>query len=663
MFWLFLWFLLCGLSGWLIVESLFPLPRYQRAFTSLALGLTLQVWLANLLAHVLTVPLASWMSALSLFLLGIGLQARSGFRHLDWRSWWVPGQWLAFLLLGWAFFGIERGLNIFDDPQNLPTLSLMGAGDIPPHFPYDPALRYGYHYFLILLAAEFMRLADLFPWTALDLARALSLTLVLILVYLWVRRFTRSQMAGVLGSVFFAFVSGTRWLLFVFPPSWVESISRHITLIGSSAQTAPTLAQALISPWRIEGDGPLPFPFAYLSGLNSTLIMSHGGIGGSSTLIFLLFLLLYRRLTGWRQVLIFAALFAAWALTTEYPLLLFGPALLVALAFFFRFRHTRKIPPSFWMWVYVLLLAAPFILLQGGVLAELARGFWESFWHSEARRTSFHTFNFYLTLPTAVSGHLGFLSLFQPAQLLAFLLEVGPVLLALPLVLIWGLKMLRSERWLEAVYGFAFPILGIIPLFVKYSGTAGPSANARLLVGLTAPISFYAFPLFWVWGRRRSEQVRIGLSLLALLSMFGGLVLFGVELIAAQQPRLPEYLQELDAKVAKAYWDRLPKDAVIFDPVPPRAPTIFARPTNAFMDWRPKPEWGAWLAEPDPYRLRQAGFTHVYFDIAYWESLSPQWRAALEQSCVKKLQEWSGYRSPKDFRKDFRRLLDISACR
>ncbi|MFN3741813.1 MAG: hypothetical protein ACK4VW_03955, partial [Anaerolineales bacterium] len=146
------------------------------------------------------------------------------------------------------------------------------------------------------------------------------------------------------------------------------------------------------------------------------------------------------------------------------------------------------------------------------------------------------------------------------------------------------------------------------------------------------------------------------------VTVFGGVVLFGIELIAAQQPRLPEYLQELDARVAKEYWDRLPQDAVIFDPIPPRAPTVFARPTNAYVDWRPKPEWRALLAEPDPRRLRLAGFTHLYFDITYWESLPPQWQAALEQSCVKKVGEWSGYRSPTDFRKDFRRLLDIRAC-
>ncbi len=658
---LLFWILLCAFGGWLIAGEVFALPRSQRALTGLTLGLTVQVWLANLLAQVLPVVAAFWAAALLTLLLAIALSLPTSPRRWDWRSWWVPGQWLALLVLVWTFFGIERGLNLFDDPQNLPTLSLMAAGDIPPHFPYDPALRYGYHYFLILLAAQFMRLADLFPWTALDLARALSLSLVLMLVYLWTRRLTRSRTAGVLGAAFFAFSAGTRWLFLLFPPSWVEAISRHITLIGSSAQTAPNLAQALVSAWRVEGDGPLPFPFAYLSGFNSALVMSHGGIGGTSMWIPLLLLLLYRRTSNWRHGVIFVILLAAWALTTEYPLLLFPINLFLALFLFLVLRRTRTIPILFWRWVVILALAALPIAFQGGVLTELVRGIWMRLWTTGAAQASFHTFNFSLTLPTAVSGHLGFLSLLQPAQLLTFLLEFGPLLLAIPLVIAWGLKMIRRERWWEAALACGL-LAGVVPFFVKYSGTAGPSANARLLAGWTIPLSVYAFPLAWIWGRRRGETVRLGLVMLAWLTTFAGMVLFGVELIAAQRPRLPEYMQELDARVAKAYWDRLPPGTVVFDPIAPRAPTIFARPTDAYVDWRPKEEWLALVANPDPYALRAAGFDFVYFGIEYWESLTPAQRVALEQPCVKPVDEWKGYRSPTDFRKDFRRLLDIRSC-
>ncbi|MBO9367990.1 MAG: hypothetical protein J7555_04460 [Chloroflexi bacterium] len=659
---LFFWMALWLFGGWLIVSEVFKIPRSQRALTGLALGWCLQVWFSNALAQFLPVGSAFWLAAFLTLMMGLALAMPSRPGRWDWRSWWVPGQWLAFLLLGWVFFGVERGLNLFDDAQNLPTLSLIAAGDIPPHFPYDPALRYGYHYFLILWAAQFMRLVHLFPWTALDLARAISLSLVVVLMYLWVWRMTRSRLAAGLGAAFFAFASGTRWLLLILPPAWVEAISRSITLIGSAAQTAPTLSLALISGWRIEGPGPLPFPFAYLSGLNGALVMSHGGIGGSQTLILLLFLLLYRRAFDWRQWSILTMLFAAWALTTEYLILLFPLNLALALLLFLTLRRTRKVPASFWPWVWMVLAAAPLIALQGGVLTELARGIWERLWLPSAMRTSFHTFNFSFTLPSVVSGHLGFLSLLQPAQLLAFLLEMGPILLAFPLVVIWGMKMIRNGRWWEAAL-VAGLLSGVIPFFVKYSGTAGPSANARLMAGWTIPLSLYAFPLTWNWARRRAESIRLGVSLLGMMAVLGGVVLFGIELIAAQKPRLPEYLQELDVRVARQYWDRLPKHAVIFDPIPPRAPTLFARPTNAYVDWRPKPEWGEWAANPDPYRLRAAGFDYLYFDKPYWESLTPPQQAAFQQACVRLVEEWNGYRSETDFRKDFRRLLDIRECK
>lgn len=657
-----LWFSLWIFGGWLIVSEGFTLPRRQRALTGVALGLVLETWLANLLAHFLPVTWAFWAAAILTLLIGLTFAWPRSPRTWDWRSWLVPGQWLALLLLWWIFTGIERGLNIFDDYQNVPTTSLLAAGDLPPHFPFDPSLRFGYHYFLLLMGAQVMRLGEVFPWNALDLMRAFVLALVILLTYLWVRRLTRSRLAGTLGAAFYALASGTRWMLLLLPPVLTQAISAHITLIGSSAQTAPDLAQALLSPWRIEGAGPLPFPFAYLSGLNGALIMAHGGTGGSAELILLLFLLLYRRWQRPKHTFLFAALFAAWALTTEYPLLLFPLNLLLALAFWLWLHRSRHIPASLWRWIGALALAAPFIAFQGGVLTELVRGAILRLTTPLPTQTAFHTFNFSFSLPSVVSGHLGFLSLLQPAQLLAFFLELGPILLALPLVLAWGGKMIRRQQWWEAAL-ICGMLAGSLAFFVKYSGSAGPSANARLLAGLTTPLSLYAFPLAWTWARRRSEGWRVTLALLAVLTTFAGTVLLGIELIAAQKPVFPVFIQEMDARMAKRYWNRLPPDAVIFDPLPPRAPTIFARPTNAYIEWRLKPEWEALATNPDPSALRAAGFDYLYFGIEYWESLSPQAQAALMQPCVKKVDEVSGYRSPTDFRKDFRRLLDIRECR
>ncbi len=122
-------------------------------------------------------------------------------------------KWLLFIVAVFIFTLIGRGLGMLDDFQNLPTVSIMATGDIPPHLPGAPDVHYGYHYFLILLGVQFMRVASAAPWTALDLARGLTLALAIALAGLLALRLTRNKTVAWLSAAFFAFASGTRWLL------------------------------------------------------------------------------------------------------------------------------------------------------------------------------------------------------------------------------------------------------------------------------------------------------------------------------------------------------------------------------------------------------------------------------------------------------------------
>jgi len=102
----------------------------------------------------------------------------------------------------------------------------------------------------------------------------------------------------------------------------------------------------------------------------------------------------------------------------------------------------------------------------------------------------------------------------------------------------------------------------------------------------------------------------------------------------------------------------------VFDPIAPRAPTVFGRSTDAYLTWyEPKPEWQALVAAPDPYQLRSAGFDYVYYDIRYWESLTSQTQALLQSPCVMLVEQVDGYRSENDLRTDFRRLVDVRNCK
>ncbi len=650
--WVFAWML----GGYLIAHQVFRLRR-DRLIVGLSLGLILQLWASNLMAYLLPVPYSFWAGALIVLAFGLAVAWKS---LRDWRSLFtfsIP-QVLVLLFFFYVFFSIGRGLNIFDDFQNIPTTSIMAAGDIPPHFPFDPALRFGYHYLLLLFSAQLMRLGDLFPWTSMDMARAFVMALLILLAYVFTRRMTRSRMAGYFGAFIVTFAGGARWLLLLLPTALTQKISESITLMGSGIPTAPDLAKALTSPWVIEGGGPMAFPFAYANGINPPASMSLGGVGVIGTLILLLLILLFRRLRDLPSGIVLTAVLAAYALTGEYTFLIVYPS--IGLVLFFEWIRARRIvfPRSFLPTLGVGSASLVFALLQGGVLTEIVRG--KLF--PSAETESFHTFNFAFSAPSMVSGHLGFMNLLNPYQLIAALVETGPALLVLPLLFIWGWKMFRARQWWEAGVAVS-AALSIFSLFVKYTGTAGASANTRLLATLVLPPTLYAVPLVWTWLQRRGEAWKLSALSIGLAASFGGLVFLGIQLLAVQKPVLPLFINEMDVRMESRHWNQLPRDAMVFDPDPRRVVTVFGRGTDAMTSWNPKPEWTALMENPDPYALQAAGFDYVYFGVDYLEFLSPEAQAKLQDACVSLVDEVQGIRSPEDYRKDFRRLLDITACK
>ena len=652
------WSALWLIGGYFIAVFTFKLPRRERLIVGAAIGFVLQIWFSNWMAYLMPVPYSFWVGAGVVFL--FGLITAWPLSKQNWRDVFAISllQLFIFIFLLYIFIAIGRGLNIFDDFQNLPLTSIMAAGDIPPHFPFDPKLRFGYHYLLVFFSAQLMRLGDVFPWNAMDIARAVPLALLLMLAYLWARRMTRSQMAGFLAALFVAFSGGARWLLLVLPPAFVQRISQHITLMGSGIPTAPDLAAALISVWKIEGDGPIPFPFAYANGINAPATMSHGGIGVLGGVILLLLIMLYRRMRDLKTGIVITALFAAYALTGEYTFLIIYPGVGFALLIYWLRTRRLSLPRSFHPALIIGLASLAFALFQGGVLTEIARGIFAP----AGKQESFHTFTFAFSAPTLVSAHLGFMSLLDPYALIAALFETGPILLALPLLFIWGWKMIRAQQWWEAGVAVS-AALGVFSLFIKYTGTAGESANTRLLATLVIPPTLYAVPLFWNWLKRRGETLKAAALSAGFVSVFGGLMFFGIQLIAAQRPVLPLFINELDAQMEKRYWNQLPREAMVFDPDPRRVVTVFGRGTDAMKSWTPKPEWAELADNPDPHSIRAAGFDYMYFGIDYWDSLSKEEQSALQAACVKTVEEAQGIHSQDDYRKDFRRLLDIRDCK
>jgi len=651
-------FLLWGAGGWLMTARWFELEPHERGLIGFRLGLAISNWLGNFLARFLPMSMAFWAAALLTLALGL------------WAAWPLNRQlfperpkiqwplWLLFISAAFVFTLIGRGLGMLDDFQNMPTISIMATGDIPPHVPGAPDVRYGYHYYLILLGVQFMRAASAPPWTALDLARGLTLALAIVLVGFLAWRLTRNRTVAWISALFFMFAGGTRWLLLLLPGRLLNRISSGLTLIGSGEDTASSLLEALARPWEVAGNGPIPFPFAFVNGVNSPAIMAHNGFGVSAGLLMLLILLLAGRQRTWKAGLPLTILLASLALANEVDFaLLYLGIMLVAVVWLVQNKTIRP-PHSARFWIVIAVLAGIFAVIQGGLPTEVLRGRFDP---SAAQADSYFKVGFSIVPPTVISSHLGKLSILDPGQLLAALFEVGPLWLALPLVMIWGYRALREEKWFEAAL-VASAVPSLLSIFIEYSGNAGVTATTRLLANLFFVCKILAVPLFWLWLQNQAEWKHHTAHALGLVTTLAGFVLFAIQLIAIPRPVYTYFLTDMDARFYEQYWDRLsPPSAWILDPDYSRAPAVFGRQADSLINWGVStPEYNALLGNPDPYQLNAAGYHYVYGDKEYWKLYASQ----LEQPCVKVLQTIEGVKHVHAGAvPDFRRLADISECK
>lgn len=654
------WFVAQALGGIWLAQSTFNLRKNEQVMAGLALGVVLQTWLANLLAQFLLFPTAMLASALAIFAAGLALslpRVRKDPLALI-RLPFNPWQWLALVLLSYVLIRVGRGMAILDDYQNLTLASIIATGDVPPHFPLDPSRVYGYHYFTLFFAAELMRIADMFVWTAVDIARGFGTALGLILGALFVNRITQSKVAGVLAAAFGFLTGGTRWLLLLLPVGIVERISAHITLIGSGAGSAANLAAALVAPWASDGLGPYPIPFAFVNGFNtSSTILYHSGAGGVAGLMGSLLLLFHNRWTGWRSGAVIALLVAAMALGNEVGFLTLPGGFLLA-AVLYRLIHKKWPPSSLWRWFAAFALAAVFAIVQGGVLSGIAGNLLGKFVPALGGSEAYHTFQFgFVWPPTLISSHLGQLNLLDPYQLLAAAVEIGPIILFLPLVIAWGFKALRFGRWYEAA-GIMTALVSTVLVVFQYSGTAGPTALTRVQAALVGLSSAWAVPAVWMWARKRSDAIKTLSVTTLFVTVIGGLVLFGIQLISVPKPVYSYFINDLDAAMTQKYWNELEPGSMVFDPDPYRSPVVFGRPNNSSTNqYARKPEWQALTENPSPYKLRESGYRYMYFGEAWWDELTPANQEQLIQPCAVLIDENSQI-----FPRDFRRLYDLSGC-
>ncbi len=639
------------LGGYFIVKSVFHLNRTEQVIVGAAAGFTLETVLAAILCRVMPVPLGFYLSAGVVALVGI---------VLCWKEICYPDKedlkagvvLVPFILITGLMYAISRGMGIFDDFAHLPIVSLVAAGDIPPHFAYNRSVLYAYHYFIILAAGQIARVGDIFVWSAMDLARSLSFSFAVFLGGLWTARLTSNRYVGLLGGILIALGGGARWILLLFSPGFLEQLSPQVSLIGSGASSGYTLAEALLSEWRIEGVGKLPIPFAFTNGIVQPGVLSmHGANGTMNLALLLLLLLVFNRGKNWKSGLTFSVLLSGLSLVGEADLfLILAGWIVVLLAVMIR---AKKIWLSVGLrhWGYIIGGSLLLSLLEGGAFTDILHQ-----WVAPSAG-SYQSVGFVPAWPpTIVSSQLGVLPLFNPNTLLAALLEIGPVILVIPLVICWGYKALRAQRWFETCLIAGF-LLTLGSTLVNFEGSTGVRNTSRLYSFLLLCMIYFT-PLLWNWVQRRADIWKYTGAGIYLIAVTGGFVLLAVQIPTIQKPIVTPFMSELDAKISQKYWNKLDQNAMVFDSNPSRSVIVFGRALEAGLTWYEYfPEWSSLRSDPDPVKIHKAGYDYVYVDEEYWNSENIPVQMYMQEACVVPLESekmWPGI---------IRKLFDVTGCR
>lgn len=642
------------LGGCLVARHAFRLDPSERLVAGMAVGVGLYMVFVNGLGQVLPVGVAYSAGSLTVLGVGVALAVRSGRRFLDAEDLQAWPQLVALAGLTVLITLIGRGLSILDDRKNLSLISLLAAGDLPPHFYMNPDWLIRYHYGFQLLAASLVRIGGLFPWSAFDLAKGLVGGLSIVLGYLAGKRLTHTAAGGWAAAVLLVFASGARWLLLLVPPAGLRQLSSLVTLWGSAGTTAAALDRALVSSWVISGGPPSPIPFAYVNGiLEPFSIGIQAGPGSLSRILLILFFLLAGRLHGWRSFLPMSLLLAGWSLASEatYGVVLLGLGLSAAGAFALRRDSRFPLPTR-------VLLAAGGVslglsLVQGGTLTELARNALGG--GSLAGAESGGPALFSIRWPLAiVSSHLGELRLDDWRLVLVALAELGAVVLVGPWVTRRAIHWLRQGRMERAILGTSALAGFLLPLFVRYETDRDISRFTAHALIVWSLLSLGGWAALW----RRSARARPAIAAYGFVACFGGAVAFSSLLTAIPRGVISDEMAPLDAQMARQVWDQLEPGAVVLDSHSWRSVALtgrWARSTGA--DGEPLPAWRALVAAPDPTAIAAAGYSYVYLDTHWWRMMTPEARASFDAGCVKSVASGED-----DADNGSRRLLDVRGC-
>ncbi len=632
-------FILFTIGGWLIASHAFKLKSRERVIVGFGLGLALTLWLSNLLGRWLPPQIAFWGAAGLVLLLGLLSTIWSDRPFLDKKDLQAWPLLLFFMGITLLFTLMGRGLGIFDDRKNLSIISTMAAGDIPPHFYMNSGFLFKYHYGFQLFGASLMRVGGLFPWSAFDLSKGITAGLAITLAYLWGWRVTYRKLGGVITAFVLTFASGGRWLLTLLPSSVLSRAGAQLTLWGSGAQSAPDLLQGLSSPWIIEGGPPVPIPFAFVNGILQPFILYlQAGPKSLALVLLLLLLLIFRRQMSKVGLIVLTLLLAMWGLTAEAEFVLFALGLFTA----FIVLRAWRVEPDWRLELrtatIVLVIASAIIIFQGGTITETVRGIMLPAEETLAGIAG-PSVGFSLRFPPAiVSAHLGELRVTNPGELLIGLMEIGPVLLLLPLIAWASIRWAKRGRFLYLAIAISTFFGFVIPLFLRYEVDRDIT---RLTYYALMGWIFLTVPLLnTFWHLKRPDWFRAVIVTAGAFVVFGGLVVAGSLFSAIPRAVFADEIEPVDAAMTRLVWDELEPGADVLDSRSWRAVPITGRLTRSAVDsYAELSSWADLVAFPDVHQVSDAGYRYIYVDEFWWDSMPENARESYENSCVKVIQE------------------------
>ncbi len=325
----------------------------------------------------------------------------------------------------------------------------------------------------------------------------------------------------------------------------------------------------------------------------------------------------------------------------------------------FRHRLTpRQIISSFWgQLVVVGAIVAILSLLQGGVITELARTYFEGTQGIGATSSG----NFSLRWPPSFfDSHLGSLSLTDWRQLAVILAECGPILLLFPIVISRLRNDFKHNRIVELGVGIASFFGMIIPLFVNYQ--AARDITRFTATGLTLWLLLAIQPI-WRFFQRASLGFKFIAAFGYVITIFGGIALFAYQCTAIFAPQVSTFVSSMDSRMSQIYWDHLDPRLMVFDSTGYRGQTLFGRLSIDTIDGFTKSQYLPYQKNPNPYDLRKAGFGYIYLDKRYWDHLSVDDQQALYPSCAHVMNRMEKMNSATGELADFRVLINITNCK